>query len=132
MLKISLQRLLSKLAIIAATASPALAAPETVEVVPDPALICDGTIDADLASPRGEVFRERLAVALTPKVLANLLAQYNDLSQVASVNFRFNWNYRPGSDLFVVYNQTWDGPGGVPLHRRDRQLMVKLTVLFQR
>jgi hypothetical protein len=78
------------------------------------------------------VYRERLALALTPKVLANVLAQYNDLSEVASVNVRFNWNYRPGSDIFVVYNQTWNGPGFDQLNRRDRQLMVKMTVLYQR
>lgn len=79
-----------------------------------------------------KVYRQRLAMAVTPKVLANIFVQYNDLSRLASTNIRFNWNYRPGSDLFVVYNQTWDGPGGIPLDRRDRQLMVKLTALYQR
>jgi hypothetical protein len=79
-----------------------------------------------------KVYRQRLAMALTPQVLANVFVQYNDLSQVASVNCRFNWHYRPGSDIFVVYNQTWDGPGVSALNRRDRQLMLKVTRLFQR
>ena len=57
-----------------------------------------------------KVYRQRLAMAVTPQVLANVFAQFNDLSQVASVNARFSWHYRPGSDIFVVYNQTWDGP----------------------
>jgi hypothetical protein len=90
----------------------------------------------DVKLPAGDftskIYRERLALAFTPKLLANLLAQYNDLSQVASVNFRFNWNYRPGSDIFVVYNQTWTGETVSDLSRRDRQLMVKLTFLYQR
>lgn len=79
-----------------------------------------------------KVFRERLAVALNPKVLANLFLQYNDLAEIASVNFRFSWNYRPGSDIFLVYNQTWDAPSLGSLTRRDRQLMVKATYLFQK
>jgi hypothetical protein len=79
-----------------------------------------------------KVYRQRVAMALTPQVLANVFVQFNDLAQVASVNARFNWHYRPGSDIFVVYNQTWDGPGVSALNRRDRQLMLKVTRLFQR
>lgn len=79
-----------------------------------------------------KTYRERLALALTPKVLGNLFLQYNDLSEIASVNLRFSWNYRPGSDLFLVYNQTWDAPSLSSLKRRDRQLMLKATYLFQR
>jgi hypothetical protein len=79
-----------------------------------------------------KVYRQRLAMAVTPQVLANVFVQYNDLSQVASVNCRFNWHYRPGSDIFLVYNQTWDGPNVSSLHRRDRQVMLKVTRLFQR
>ena len=65
-------------------------------------------------------------------VLANVFAQFSDLSKLASLNARFNWHYRPGSDIFIVYNQTWDGPSVNSLNRRDRQLMVKFTRLFQR
>lgn len=66
MLKISLQRLLSKLAIIAATASPALAASPSEQVVPDPALICEGTIDAENVDRRDAValLGRNLAIAL--------------------------------------------------------------------
>lgn len=65
MLKISLQRLLSKLAILAATASPALAAP-TDRAVPDPALICEGTIDAENVDRRdaAALLGRNLAIAL--------------------------------------------------------------------
>jgi hypothetical protein len=65
MLKISLQRLLSKLAIIAATASPALADP-TDRAVPDPALVCEGTIDAQHVDRRdaAALLGRNLAIAL--------------------------------------------------------------------
>lgn len=77
-------------------------------------------------------YRQRLAMAVTPKVIANVYLQYNDLSQVASLNGRFNWNYRPGSDIFLVYNETWDGPGFSSLDRKDKQLILKFTYLYQR
>jgi hypothetical protein len=66
MLKISLQRLLSKLAIIAATASPALAASPAEQAGPDPQLICDGTIDAEHVDRRdaAALLGRNLAIAL--------------------------------------------------------------------
>ena len=78
------------------------------------------------------IFRERFAYAFNPKVLANLFLQYNDLSRLASVNLRFSWNYRPGSDVFLVYNETWNAPSLGDLTRKDRQVMLKATYLFQR
>jgi hypothetical protein len=65
MLKISLQRLLSKLAILAATASPALAAPDSPSV-PDPSLICDGVIEAEHVDRRdaAALLGRNLAIAL--------------------------------------------------------------------
>jgi hypothetical protein len=80
----------------------------------------------------GKIFRERFAYAFNPKLLANLFLQYNDLSDIVSANLRFSWNYRPGSDIFLVYNQTWDAPNLGNLTRKDRQLMLKVTYLFQR
>ena len=73
-----------------------------------------------------------IGLRLTGAVLANVFVQYNDLSQAASVNCRVNWHYRPGSDIFLVYNQTWDGPTVSALNRRDRQVMLKVTRLLQR
>lgn len=91
---------------------------------------------SNVTLPTGEfiakIFRERFAYAFNPKVLANLFLQYNDLSQLASVNLRFSWNYRPGSDVFLVYNETWNAPSLGDLTRKDRQVMLKATYLFQR
>ncbi len=65
-MRISLQRLLSTLAIAAAaTASPALASP-TDQVVPDPVLVCDGIIDAEHVDRRdaAALLGRNLAIAL--------------------------------------------------------------------
>jgi hypothetical protein len=78
------------------------------------------------------VVRQRFAVALTPRVLSSFFVQYNHLDELWSVNLRFNWIYRPGSDLFFVYRQTWDPSRDGGSSRRDRQFIVKFTYLFQR
>jgi len=51
-----------------------------------------------------------------------------------AANLRFNWIYRPGADLFVVYNHNWDTTGRSFSSRqtRDRQLIVKFTYRFNR
>lgn len=69
MLRISLRRLLSKLAILAATASPALAAEAPsgdAQVIPDPSLICDGFIDRENVDFRdaAALLGRNLAIAL--------------------------------------------------------------------
>jgi hypothetical protein len=65
MRKISLMRLLSKLAILAATATPAMASHD--RVVPDPLLIADGVIDREHVDERdaAALLGRNLAIALT-------------------------------------------------------------------
>jgi hypothetical protein len=79
-----------------------------------------------------QIIRQRFAIALTPRVLSSFFVQYNHLDDLWSVNLRFNWIYRPGADLFVVYRQTWDPSRGDGTLRRDRRFIVKFTYLFQR
>ncbi len=66
MRKISLMRLLSKLAILAATASPAMASPND-RVVPDPLLIADGVIDREQVDVQdaAALLGRNLAIALS-------------------------------------------------------------------
>ncbi len=39
--------------------------------------------------------------------------------------------YRPGADLFVVYNENWNAPTFSARETRDRQLIVEFTYLSQ-
>ena len=88
----------------------------------------------DVRLPAGDftanVLRERLMFALTPRLLTNVYLQYNRLSDLVSLNVRFNWTYRPGSDVYIVYNQRWAGEGSTV--RDDWQVQAKVTYLFQR
>ena len=42
-------------------------------------------------------------------------------------NLRLGWTYRPGSDIFLVLNQTWDAPALGLRTARDRQAILKMT-----
>jgi hypothetical protein len=90
---------------------------------------------ADVSLPQGDfttqIIGQKLNVSFTPDLRLNAFVQYNDAAEVLAANLRFNWIYRPGADLFVVFNQNWDAPSFSDRVRRDRQLIVKFTYLFQ-
>lgn len=45
---------------------------------------------------------------LSPRMFATALVQYSSDSNAMTANARFRWEYRPGSELFVVYNDERD------------------------
>ena len=79
-----------------------------------------------------KILGERLSVTFTPDLRVNAFLQYNDAAELVAANVRFNWIYRPGADLFLVYNETWDAPTFSVSETRDRQLIMKVTYLLQR
>jgi hypothetical protein len=73
----------------------------------------------------------RVTYTMTPLMFASALVQYNSSTNRASTNVRLRWEYRPGSELFVVYNDEHD-----TLLRRfpnvqNRAFIVKVTRLFR-
>ncbi len=80
-----------------------------------------GSFTTHLASSRVQLaFRSDLALFS--------LFQYNEDTRQLSTNVRFRWIPRPGSDLYVVYNELDDSRAG--LAPRNRSLVVKLNYLF--
>ena len=70
----------------------------------------------------------RLTYTFTPRMFASALLQYNSTNNVLSTNVRLRWEYQPGSELFVVYNDqrdTWLNRGFPMLE--NRAFVVKLT-----
>ena len=57
--------------------------------------------------------------------------QYTSADRVFSSNFRFRWEYQPGSELFVVYTDERDTlkPGYPDL--KNRAFVVKVNRLFR-
>ncbi len=78
-----------------------------------------------------KVLTGRFVYMFDPRTFASALVQYNSDDGTMAVNARFRWEYRPGSDLFVVYS---DGRStlerGFP-RLQNRALTVKLTRFFR-
>ena len=73
----------------------------------------------------------RVDVALSPEVTLRTLSQYNSLTDAVSTSVRFNWIFRPGSDLYIAYDELRQDVPGVPW-LQNRQLAVKMTYLLSR
>jgi hypothetical protein len=76
------------------------------------------------------LYRQRLLFAVTPDLSTAAFVQLNDAAELLSLNLRFNWIYRPGADLFLVLNESWDATGFGQRTRRDRQAILKVTYMF--
>ena len=76
----------------------------------------------------------RLTYTFNPRVFFSGLLQFNPTSETLSTNLRLRWEYRPGSELFVVYNDQRDTLL-VPDQRfpmlKNRAFVVKFTRLFR-
>lgn len=75
----------------------------------------------------------RVDYTFSPRMTIRSLTQYNTSTHEISNNIRFNLIYKPGSDIYIVYNDT--SQTGLPADifgRKDRQLVVKATYLLQR
>jgi hypothetical protein len=70
----------------------------------------------------------RLTYTMTPLMFASALVQYNSVTRIVSVNARLRWEYRLGSELFLVYNDERDS--GATLGRpelQNRALILKVN-----
>ena len=54
------------------------------------------------------VLNFRVSHSFSPDFYLKGFVQYNDDRKTASFNFLWWYHYKPGSDLYVVYNQGWD------------------------
>jgi hypothetical protein len=68
---------------------------------------------------------------MTPRAFVAALVQYNSSARSVSTNLRLRWEYRPGSELFVVFNDSRDtlAPGFPDLV--NRAFIVKLAPLLR-
>ena len=83
-----------------------------------------GTADSNLVSTRG-------TYSISPRMFVSALAQYATRTDTIALNARFRWEYRPGSELFVVYS---DGRttlnSGFPA-LENRSFVLKVTRLMR-
>ena len=73
----------------------------------------------------------RVTYTMRPLMFASALVQYNSTTRRTSANVRLRWEYRPGSELFVVYNEERDTLAhGFP-DLQNRAFIVKVNRLFR-
>ena len=75
--------------------------------------------------------RSRLIYSMTPRMFASALLQYNSASNALDTNIRFRWEYRPGSEIFVVYNEQRDTLARPFPGLENLALIVKVNRLFR-
>lgn len=51
------------------------------------------------------IARTRVSYSLSPRAFLSGLIQYNSRSETVGGNFRFRWEWAPGSELFLVYTE---------------------------
>ena len=85
--------------------------------------------------PAGEatvpLVTSRVTYTLTPRMFFGGLVQYNTSNSSLSTNLRLRWEYQPGSELFVVYNDQRDTSLDRTPFLQNRAFIVKLTRLFR-
>jgi hypothetical protein len=91
-------------------------------------------IDLPTGSFTQRQFGARTDYGFSPRMFASALLQYSSADRTFSSNVRFRWEYRPGSEFFVVWT---DEQNTNPLDPRDRfelrnrAFVVKMTRLFR-
>ena len=76
----------------------------------------------------------RVSYTLTPRMFVSGLVQYNSSNDSLSTNLRLRWEYSPGSELFVVYDENRDTDPFRPnrvSEIRNRAFVVKVNRLFR-
>ncbi len=73
----------------------------------------------------------RTTVNVSPRMSLSALVQYASFERELLTNIRFRWEYQPGSDLFVVYNDGRETGLDQPLFLMSRSFAVKLTRLVR-
>ena len=73
----------------------------------------------------------RTTWTMTPLMFASALVQYNSRLEQVSANVRFRWEYRPGSELFVVFNEDRNTAMERFPVLRNRAFIVKVNRLFR-
>lgn len=65
-------------------------------------------VDLPQGSFRTDLAVTRINYAFNPRMFLSALVQYNTDNESFSTNLRLRWEYRPGSELFIVYTEARD------------------------
>jgi hypothetical protein len=94
-------------------------------------------IDLPAAAFDVELGSLRIDYAMSPAMTLRTITQYNSSTDQWSTSARFRYTYRPGSDVYLVYDELrrdLDSPTGLGVlnEYRDRRLILKVSHLLTR
>jgi len=72
----------------------------------------------------------RVNIAFTPDLVWNTIVQYDNVSRQLGVNSRLRWTWKPGNDVFLVFNQLWDYEEG-RLTQPNSEITLKVGAAFR-
>lgn len=78
-----------------------------------------------------DIIGARILYTFTPKLFAKAFIQWNSDEKTVNANFLVNFIHRPGSDLYLVYNEEM-ARYGQRFRSNNRIMMLKLTYLLVR
>jgi hypothetical protein len=88
-------------------------------------------VELPYGSFTAKLIASRVTYTMTPLMFLSALLQYNSTSNAVSTNVRLRWEYQPGSELFVVYNDERDTLTRHFPELKNRALIVKVNRLFR-
>jgi hypothetical protein len=88
-------------------------------------------IELDQGRFTHHLFGSRVTYTMTPEMFASALVQYNSAIGSVSTNARLRWEYQPGSELFVVYNEDRNTSSLGVQGLSTRSIIVKVNRLFR-
>jgi hypothetical protein len=68
---------------------------------------------------------------MTPEMFVSALLQYNSSNSSLGANIRLRWEYQPGSELFVVFNEQRETIARRLPELQNRSIVVKINRLFR-
>jgi len=72
-----------------------------------------------------------ITYTMTPRMFASALLQYNSGNNTLAADVRLRWEYQPGSELFVVFNEQRDTLASRVPALVNRAVIVKINRLFR-
>jgi hypothetical protein len=87
--------------------------------------------DFDLPVQNGkftaDLWRLRVSYSFSPRILLQLLTQFNEQTDTTSSNVRFSWLQSANAGLYLVYNEVDEQGFGLP---RGREFVIKYSRIF--
>jgi hypothetical protein len=88
-------------------------------------------VELDQGRFTNNLLGSRATYTMTPLMFASALVQYNSATGSFSTNARLRWEYQPGSELFVVYNEDRNTSALGVQGLSTRSIIVKVNRLFR-